>query len=320
MKRIIWISGVLLLLCSWTSWGADLHIIVQQGAMVQGPEITIGDLAEVQGADPSIVEKVKRIVIGQAPPAGEDRFLPGGYIYTRLKQYGFDPQTLEIQVPEKIQVTRVSQRIEARAIEAAVRKALKAQMAWDPEKTTIREIRGLESVILPPGPVHYEVSFPNSTDFLGPTSFSITFRVHGNVEKQMYGTAYIEVLLEVVTLTRPIAKDELIEAGDIRLKRVNLAQIPRGVITNAEEVIGRRAKRPLQMNAMIRTYEIETLSLMQRGDQVIILVESPLLKITAMGEALERGNRGETIRVRNLSSQKELRAVVVDGKTVRVTF
>jgi flagella basal body P-ring formation protein FlgA len=58
----------------------------------------------------------------------------------------------------------------------------------------------------------------------------------------------------------------------------------------------------------------------RNGDVVLILVDSPLLKITAMGEALEQGVHGETIRVRNVTSSREIRAVVVDQKTVRVPF
>lgn len=316
-----WVGSLLLLLLTWSiSHGADLTIIVAREALVQGPEITIGDLATVQGPDERLVTKVREIVIGQSPPAGEDRLLHGGYIYTRLKQYGFDPQHLHVQVPDKIRVTRAFQRIESREIEQAVIEAVKKQIIWDPQKTTIREIRGIEPVILPPGPVHYEVNFTNRTDFLGPTSFSLTFRLNGNIEKQMYGTIYIEVFEEVPILTRAIAKGEIIGEDDLQFRRVNLAQIPRGVILQPEHIIGSRVRRPLQMNAMLRTYELETLPLVQKGDQVIILVESALLKITALGEALEKGNAGESIRVRNLSSNKELRATIVDQKTVRVTF
>jgi len=319
-RKITWIITALLLCFPTAGWGGGLTIEVAREVLVQGPEITIGDLAEVKGSDPKLVAKVQSIVIGQSPPAGEERLLYGGYISTRLKQYGFNPSTLNMRVPEKIRVTRAFQRVESREIEAVVMKAIREQMTWNPQKTTIREIRGIEPITLPPGPVQYDVTFPTTTDFLGPTSFSLSLRVHGNIEKRLYGTAYIEVIQDVVTVTRPVSKNEVIEEEDIRLKRMNLAQVPKRVITDPEEVIGKRAKRPLQANAMIRPYEVETPPLVQKGDRVVIIVESPLLKITAIGEALERGNRGETIRIRNTSSNREVHGVVIDGKTVRVAF
>jgi flagella basal body P-ring formation protein FlgA len=165
-----------------------------------------------------------------------------------------------------------------------------------------------------------EVTFPVNTDFLGPTSFTVSFRIAGNLEKRLYGTANIEVTQDIVTTARPLARHEIITAEDLRLTRVSLARLPRRVLMAPKDVIGKRTKRPLQAHAMIHAYEVETLPLLRKGDAVLILVESPLLKVSTMGEALEHGRRGETIRVRNVSSQRQVRAVVVDNKTVRVPF
>jgi flagella basal body P-ring formation protein FlgA len=266
------------------------------------------------------VARVRNLVIGQSPLAGEERILNGGYITTRLKQHGFPPQDVLLRVPEKIRVTRASQRLELRDIEAAVLRAMRHQSPWKAQKTTLRELRGIEPVILPAGPVQYEVTFPPHANFLGPTSFSLLLRVSGNIEKRLYGSAHIEVFQEVATIARPVARDDVIEAEDIQLKQMNLSHVPSRAVTKPEELIGKRAKKPLPANTLVRASEVETLPLVKKGDVVLILVESPLLKITATGEALERGNRGATIRVRNVTSNREIRAVVVDKKTVRVPF
>jgi flagella basal body P-ring formation protein FlgA len=317
--KLGWIMGLLLSL-PLAAWGQSLTIEGWPGVLVQGSDITIGDVAEVRGDDPNTVAKVRNIIIGQSPPAGEERIINGGYITTRLKQYGFHPQDVLLHVPEKIRVTRASQRIESRDIEAAVMRAIHNQSPWKAQKTTIRELRGIEPVILPAGSVQYEVTFPPNANFLGPTSFSLLVRVSGNTEKRLYGTAHIEVFQEVAIISRPVARDEVIEAEDIRLKQMNLSQVPPQTVTKPEELIGKRAKKPLSANTTVRAHEVETLPFVRKGDVVLIIVESPLLKITAMGEALERGDRGATIRVRNVTSHREIRAVVVDKKTVRVPF
>jgi flagella basal body P-ring formation protein FlgA len=314
-----WIMGLLLSL-PLTAWGQSLLIEGRQGVLVQGSDITIGDVAEVSGQDPDTVARVRNIVLGQSPPAGEERILNGGSIITRLKQYGFHPQDALLQVPEKIRVSRASQRVEVRDMEAAVMRAIRTRSPWQAQKTTLRELRGIEPVILPAGPVQYEVTFSPHASFLGPTSFSLSLRVAGNMEKRLYGTAHIEVFQEVATIARPVARDEVIAAEDIQLKQMNLLRVPPRVVTKAEELIGKRAKKPLPANTMVHAYEVETLPFVKKGDVVLIIVESPLLKITATGEALERGERGATIRVRNVTSQREIRAVVVDKKTVRVPF
>jgi flagella basal body P-ring formation protein FlgA len=297
-----------------------MTIHVRQASLVQGADITIGDVAEVQGDDPNTVAKVRAIVIGQSPAAGEERSLYGGYIATRLKQHGFDPQQWQLSVPEKIRVTRASQRLDGRAIEAAIEREIKEHMPWEANKATIRDIHGIDSVVLPPGPVKYEVTFLERGDFLGPTSFSVLLRVHGNVEARLYGTAYIDVLYEVVTVVRPIDRHEVITAADVRLIQVKQSQPLRQVLTRIEDVVGKRAKRPLRSNDMVRTYEVEAQPVVRKGDVVLIVAESARLKVSTLGEVLESGEQGATIRVRNTASKREVRAVVVDSKTVRVPF
>jgi flagellar basal body P-ring formation protein FlgA len=282
--------------------------------------ITIGDVAVVQGDTPGTVAKMQAIVIGQAPPAGEGRSLPGEYIRTRLKQHGFTAEDFDLQVPSRVEITRASQRLNPRELESAVVRAIMARMPWQSQQVTIRDLRGLEAVNLPPGPVEYDVTFASQSDFLGLTSFTLILRVSGRAEERLHGTAYIEVTQEVVATVRQLSRNEVIGVHAVRLMRVQMEQRPRQIITRLEDVVGKRARHSLQANAAISPLEIEGAPLVQKGDAVLIVLESPLLKVTAVGVALEQGLRGETIRIKNTTSNRELRAVVVDTKTVRVPF
>jgi flagella basal body P-ring formation protein FlgA len=314
-----WLMGILL--CGALSASAKtLTITVRPQAFVEGPQITIGDVAEIYSDVPGTVTKVRQIVIGQSPPAGEERNMHGGYIITRLKQYGFYDDDVAVEVPDKIRITRAFQRLESRDVEIAVMRAIQQHMTWDPKQTTVHELRGVEAVLLPPGPVEYDVTFPLNSDFLGPTSFTVAFRVAGNVEARQYGTAYIDVTQDVVTTARPIVRNDIIEAADVRLTRMNMARVSQQVYRHAEDVVGKRARRSLQANTVIHTHEVENLPTVQKGDMVLMLAESALLKVSTMGEALESGMRGDTIRIRNTTSNREVRAIIVDKKTVKVLF
>ena len=60
------------------------------------------------------------------------------------------------------------------------------------------------------------------------------------------------------------------------------------------------------------------MAVVHRGDMVRIVLESPLIKVSTPGEALEAGKPGDTIRVKNTSSHREVRAQVIDKQTVRI--
>jgi flagella basal body P-ring formation protein FlgA len=53
---------------------------------------------------------------------------------------------------------------------------------------------------------------------------------------------------------------------------------------------------------------------------VTIIAENDVLKISVSGKARSAGAEGDTIRVQNLSSLKEIPARVISATTVQVAF
>lgn len=58
----------------------------------------------------------------------------------------------------------------------------------------------------------------------------------------------------------------------------------------------------------------------KRGENVVIKIDKPNFSIKMEGKALEDGNTGKLIRVLNISSNKIIKGVVQDDKTVIVNF
>lgn len=310
---------VFLLTPSWVH-AASLTLTVGEEAMVHKAQYTIGDIAEVDAADEKLAQRIRGIVIGQSPRAAEERSIYGKYIITRIKHHGFEPSDWTLKIPHRVQISRAFQQIEASEIEGVVKQALQREMPWQSGRARIYEMRGIEAVILPQGHATYDVFFPRQPDFIGPTAFSVAVRVDDNIEKRLHGTAYIEVAHDIVFTARPIEKYEVLTEHHIRLKQVKFSRLPRRVVTRLEGALGKRAKRSLKANQMLRANQIETRPMIRSGDVVLIIVESGALKVSVMGEALEKGERGGTIRVLNTSSKREVRAIVMDSKTVKVPF
>ncbi len=86
------------------------------------------------------------------------------------------------------------------------------------------------------------------------------------------------------------------------------------------EVIGKRLRRDLPAGTVLTPQAIEDPILIQTGEVVHIIAENPRLVIHTNGKALDRGRMGETIRVKNLNSGKEILGKVTGGNTVTVEF
>ena len=112
----------------------------------------------------------------------------------------------------------------------------------------------------------------------------------------------------------------MITENDIHLKKMDLSKMKPNAITTLDGVLGKRTKRAIKTDEVLRTDQIELPPLVRRGDVVSIIAESNGLRITALGEVRKKGCRGERIKVLNLDSKKCIYANVLDSNTVRVDF
>ncbi|NVK43080.1 MAG: flagellar basal body P-ring formation protein FlgA [Oceanospirillaceae bacterium] len=127
----------------------------------------------------------------------------------------------------------------------------------------------------------------------------------------LFVTARVEVLRDVIVSRRPLGRGEILGNRDIVVRQVDISDNSRGYYTRPEDVIGRSASRNIANGSLLNAGMLTEPTLIHRGDSLIIEVRRGTLRIRAQGTALEDGEKGEQIRVRNDSSGEEIRARVV---------
>ncbi|MCX5813486.1 MAG: flagellar basal body P-ring formation chaperone FlgA [Proteobacteria bacterium] len=85
-----------------------------------------------------------------------------------------------------------------------------------------------------------------------------------------------------------------------------------------EDVVGKALKRDMPAGTVITCQSLEDSFVIQRGDTVNIVAENKKLLLQAKGRTLERGKIGDIIRVKNLTSDKEIVGRVAGSSTVKV--
>ncbi len=131
---------------------------------------------------------------------------------------------------------------------------------------------------------------------------------------------YIEAMLPVLVLKRPLSRHQIIRAEDLIFERRPLSRLPKDVLTKAREAVGLRTRVSLRAGQVLRRSALEVPPVIKRGKLVRILAEGPGFMVSAVGEARQDGRPGEIIRVRNLTSKREIFARVIDAQTVKVTY
>jgi flagellar basal body P-ring formation protein FlgA len=295
-------------------------IKVFEHAQVEKGEVRLEHVARISCGDMEMAQRLKEIVIAKAPLPGKTRKIQGDYVKIRLKQHGIDPSRVRMQLPETIHVTRDHVEVGKERIKEIVLSYVQGRIPWDRSRVRIGDIRINSGVMLPKGKITYEIHAPKNEALLGNIPLSVLFMVDGRVHKKVWASVRIEVLTSVVVARRTLRRNHLITEGDIHLQTRDLAGMPNGVITGLEQVLGKKTKRKIEGNTVLRSDLIEFPPLVRRGDMVRIVAESGGLRITAFGKIMGKGRRGDRVRVVNLDSNKSIYARVQNSSTVRVDF
>ncbi len=297
-----------------------VEIIIKKASEVDNDNIYLKDIALIKSSDPETKEKTGLIFLGKAPMPGKTRFFDKGHVQGALQRAGFNFYDLSIHSPDRIKITRSFIKISEKKIKKIVENYIKSRSFFKNNNSRIKEIRVSNEVLLPKGRIFHRVIPIQKNSLAGSIPVSIIFSGSGNFKKRVWSTVKIEVLSEVVVAKRPIGKHKIITMDDIAFKKVDLLEQSSNVITAYKEILGKRTRKTIRADTVLRSDIIELLPLVKRGDIVLIVAESGSLRITAMGEAKGKGGMGERIKVVNIDSGKRLYATVKDSKTVKVDF
>lgn len=322
------VLGSILFFLSFISFGMQECILASgitavrllDGVGIESSTIFLRDIADITGGNPSLIKKIESIEIGRAPLPGKSRQIDRGYLNIRLKQNNIDLSQVNFEGNDRIEVKRSFVEIDKERIKDIVLDYIYKNNPWEKERLTVRTVNVKDNVILSKGKMSYRVINQKGKDFLGTLLLSVIFEVNGEEQKKIFVTADIDVLTEVVVANRPIKRRKLITENDVRLQEMDLADLSSNTIMNLEEVLGKRTKREISPNLVLRTDLIEFPPLIKRGDVVLMIAESDCIRITSIGKAQEEGLRGERIKVENLNSRKQIYAEIIDHNTVKVAF
>ncbi len=153
----------------------------------------------------------------------------------------------------------------------------------------------------------------NGANMLDVTVYSLD-----GVYKEFSTVARVRTYDNVVVAKRMLDRHQKITDQDLEVQRIETTRINRHFFRRETPILGKRTKQIIQKGKIIFAGMVELPPVVKRGDVVKIKIILNNVEVTALGQALQDGRLGDTIRVKNISSGKRLRAEVVDEKTVKV--
>jgi flagella basal body P-ring formation protein FlgA len=161
-----------------------------------------------------------------------------------------------------------------------------------------------------------EVTLESPSQPLGRVTCRV--RCAGSTPWTVFVPAQVRIYREVVVSARPLARNTQLQADDLLLAEMDIGQLKQGYLADAAQAVGKKLTRTLQANQVIPASLLVTAAVVRRGDHVVISARGTGISVRMPGEALSDGGPGDQIRVRNLRSERIIRARVTGPGAVEV--
>lgn len=140
------------------------------------------------------------------------------------------------------------------------------------------------------------------------TNPSLLISCSGERPWRMYVPARIEIHGPALVANRALARGERLTPHLVRTETVQVNASRRGVITQAAQISGMMVRRPVSAGTVLTPDLLEAPNAIERGDHVVITARSGSFSVSTRGKALASASVGEQVLVKNLRSERTVKA------------
>lgn len=149
---------------------------------------------------------------------------------------------------------------------------------------------------------------------------TVRVRCDGASPWTVFVPAQVKLFRDVVVVTRPLKRTGIVGFEDVALRERDISLISQGYLTSLDQALGQKLTRPMVTDQVMTLVNLEQAEVIRKGDQVVISASSGALNVKMPGEALSDGGLSEQIRVKNLNSNRVIKARVTAPGQVEVAL
>ena len=281
---------------------ASAEVIYLRGDVsVDGPMVTLGDILV------GVPDRLAEVPVARSPEPGEQGRIRTAAVARMAQMHGLN--WTPFAQSRSIDVSRRGRLIEQGELSQVILAALEPQLG-DGEYEIYLSGRVRDTYVSLDTIIDPSVE---SLDFRADTGrFDAVVRLSdGPGTRPMRLNGMVTEMADLPVLNSRMEAGEVITASDISYRKVRADRVPRNVITEAEDLIGRTPRRVVASGRHVRANDVIVPQDIKRNEMVTMVLNHGGMLLTTTGQALESGARGEVIGVRNMRSKRVVRGVIV---------
>jgi len=145
----------------------------------------------------------------------------------------------------------------------------------------------------------------------GTVPFKITVTFADGTERTYTATARVRLFKSVAVAARRLRRHEVVDREDIRVETRDITFMSDAYFETRDAVVGKRTRRMINAGTILAASDVEAIPIIERGSDVMVSVVIGAVTVTSKARALEDGSLGDCIVVRDLTTGKRLKVMVV---------
>lgn len=127
----------------------------------------------------------------------------------------------------------------------------------------------------------------------------------------------LQVFRNVLVTNHPLARGDMPGPGDVHSEERDVARLSYGYIEGLDQILGRSLDRPLIAGVVLEPGDFNGRQVVHAGDEIELVAQLDGIQVRTHGMALDGGDTGARLRVRNDQSGRVINGVVTGAGQVQ---
>jgi flagella basal body P-ring formation protein FlgA len=301
--------GTLFLLTALLFWGAAslchaVDVTFRSTASVSDPSVTLADIADLDDHS-ELANALAKQTVATSPEAGQKNTLETNSIVHKLTKTLATPSEVKWHGAGTVTVERQGVTVTPHSIQEVIETFIAKHATSLPgAKYTFTPKDPPLPFLVPVGDLQWEV-IPSTPGIIGSNRFSLIGRIDNQVVKNFSVRGTLEVSAPVAVAVSNLRREDTITATQIHMAPMDISTL-KAPCLQASQVIGKKLIRSIKAGSVIDLASIEFPPMVKKGTPVKIFCQKNGIELTATGIAKTDGKQDQIIKVKNISSDKEI--------------
>ena len=305
--RSLMITATSLVLMGSVTLASEVKL--RSSIIVEDKYITLSDLFGLTGEKGATR-------IAYAPEPGQRSTLDAKWLYRVARAHKIRWRPLSLKT--KLIVERASQQVFQDDIKTALLEGLKEKGVGDEIELSINvrtQTIHLPTDIEPTIGLDHLLYNPKSGRFVA----TVSAPADDPAAKRHRVTGRVHTMISIPVVGKRLRRGDIVKKHHVTWTSVRESSLRRDTILHEEDLVGMAAKRILKEHYPIRLSYVQRPVLVRKNGLVTIHLASRSMTLTAQGQAMQDGSKGEIVQVKNIQSKKVIEAVVTHAGKVSVS-